>query len=396
MGSLLDGIVAFFALAVIAEWAARFWFRHCAKAFPWKPGTRLELSPDPHHLPRLSRHVVVTANSQGLRGREPPPAGTRALRIVIAGGSGVECLALDDREAWPHLVEAQLKEQKSLLGVDEVHVASLARSGFTNESLLYLFPRVLSRLGPIDTIAIMTGVSQLNAWTLAGAPRMPTSTAVPWDDTDWHSEHAWSISPRHSALAELARRISHWVHPRTITLHNTGGSIAAGRRARAEASEIRDTTDDPVLWVEQYENQLYAVVQEARLYARNVVLLRQPWFDTSDPTPDAVAQFWHGFAFETSPSKRKVFFSHRVMCAMMRRLDAAVERVAERCAAPTIKLADALIPSVDMFYDWTHLTPEGARHVAKLVAGRIFEIETGTPSSLAQTEHSSRQMRASA
>ena len=378
MGQIVGFALALLAILALLEGAARLWLRFLARTYAWEPGARYEMTPNPVHLPRLSPIVTLTANSLGLRGREPPREG-RVLRILMCGGSGVECFSLDDTEAWPSLVEHALlqPDAKARLGVDDVHVQTLARSGFTNETLGYLFPRVLDRVGPIDVLTIMTGLSAGNSWSFAGAPAVPLSLSKPWDDVDWHSEHAWSWSPQRSATMEVLRRLRYRLTRPVRRLKNTGGAIAAGRIARVNAQEVRETTADVALWVEDYEATLGLLVEQARRYARRVVLLRQPYFDVANPAAEEVAQFWHGFAFEATPSRRKIFFSHRVMCAAMVRFDAATVRVAERYGVEAVRMADGVAPSVETYYDFMHLTPEGARQVAGHVARCLLEIEAG-------------------
>jgi hypothetical protein len=300
---------------------------------------------------------------------------------------------LDETEAWPALIEKRLSERdaKARLGVDEVHVLNFAKSGFTNEALGYLFPRILDRVGPIDVLTITTGTSAVNAWTKAGTPVDARTTSKPWDDVHWHNEATFGWTPSTSAVNELLRRARHlWKRP-SIALRNTGNAIAAGRRARSQATEIRTTTPDPSIWIADYEASLGALILSAQRYARRVVLLRQSWFDKPNPTPEEQALFWHGFVGDAAPAKREVFYSHDVFVKLTQDITSATIRVAHRYNVETISLADAVKPSTENYYDLIHYTPTGARRVAAFVASNMLKTaarDQSTPTTLMSRQDS--------
>ncbi len=378
----MSDLASMFGLAVLAvaiglivvEVMARFWLRFFAHVYPWKPFTHFEIIPDPKVLPQLSPRTQFKANSLGLRGNEAPQA-DRVFRVVTCGGSAVECFSLDESEAWPALVELHLStpEAKAALGVDAVHVLNLAKSGFTNEALCYLAPRVLDRVGPIDVLTITTGTSAVNAWTKAGTPSFAQSPGRAWDDVHWHSESIWGLTPTTCAVAEVLRRLQHWWRRPVIVLRNTGGALAAGRRARTNAVDVRTATPDPQAWIADYEASLGALVQSVSRYARRVVLLRQSWFDAPNPTPEELAQFWHGFVGEAAAGERKIFYSYETFSKLMAATDAANIRVARRYGLETMHLADAVAPTLENYYDQIHYTPAGSKRVAMFVAAQLLE-----------------------
>ncbi len=370
---MLGGLAAAIAAA---ELGARLWLRLVARTYPWKPFTHFDITPDLTVLPQLSARTTFKANSLGLRGAEAP-GGERVFRVVTCGGSAVECFSLDESEAWPALLEQHLSEPdaKARLGVDAVHVLNLAKSGFTNEALGYLVPRVLDRAGPIDVLTITTGTSAVNAWTKAGTPPFAHAPGRAWDDVHWHGEAQWGLTPSACAVTELVRRVQHWRKRPVIALKNTGGALAAGRRARANAAEMRDTTPDPQAWIADYEASLGALIQSASRYAKRVVLLRQSWFDAPNPTADELSQFWHGFAGDDAPADRKIFYSYETFSKLMAATDAANIRVARRYGIETVYLADAVKPTLENYYDQIHYTPAGARRVAAFVAAMVLKSE---------------------
>jgi hypothetical protein len=233
IAALLWTLATLAACVALIECAARVWLKFGARTYPWKPYTKFDITPDAKILPNLSPRTAFMANSLGLRGKETPPT-QNVFRIVACGGSAVECFSLDESEAWPTLVEQHLSQPEAMqsLGADAIHVLNFAKSGFTNEALGYLLPRVLDRVGPIDVLTITTGTSAANAWTKAGTPPYPQAPGQPWDDVDWHGETKYSATISTCAITELVRRARQWRQQPTIALRNTGGALAAGRRAR--------------------------------------------------------------------------------------------------------------------------------------------------------------------
>ena len=353
--ALLQIIIAAACAIVLAELAARLWIRHFSRTYPWKPYAHFEMEPDPKVLPQLSPHTTFRANNLGLRGREVSGA-KKVFRIVTCGDGAVECFSLDEAEAWPALVERNLSQPviKARLGVDEVHVLNFAKSGFTNEALGYLLPRVLDRAGPIDVLTITTSTSAVNSWTKAGTPLLPPPSGNAWDDVHWHAEAMWGWGLPPPAIAEVVRRLQHFIKRPVLTLHNTGGSLAAGRRARNAATEIRDSYPDPAAWIETYETSLGELIQTARRYARRVILLRQSWFDAPDPTPAEFANFWHGFAGDAPPALKSVvdlslsFFGNSALSLS--------PLLASKNLGPLVRLSLSEFPGVEILI---HPDPEG-------------------------------------
>jgi hypothetical protein len=389
---LLWALASLAAAVALVECAARFWLKFGARTYPWKPFTHFDITPDAKILPNLSPRTVFKSNSLGLRGQESP-ATQSVFRIVTCGGSAVECLSLDEAEAWPALVEQQLSAPAVLqsLGVDAIHVLNFAKSGFTNEALGYLLPRVLDRVGPIDVLTITTGTSAANAWTKAGTPPHPQAPGLPWDDVDWHGEKKYSATISGCAITELVRRARQWRKRPVIALRNTGGALAAGRRARANAIETRTTTSNPEAWIADYEASLTALVHMASRYARRVVLLRQSWYDAPNPTPEELSQFWHGFVGDSRPGDRKIFYDYATFSRLMAETDQANIRVARRLGIETVHLADAVTPTLENYYDQIHYTPAGARRIAGFVSATLLKMIEKRPTAAEQPQRSDQR-----
>jgi hypothetical protein len=374
LAAILAGLIV---LGGVVEVACRLWFRHIAHVYIWPPYYHVEMDVDREILPNLTPHARFQANSLGTRGDEPPPRSVKAFHILACGGSGVECFALDQSENWPSLVGAFLDrpENREQLGVERVYVANLGKSGFTTDALCYTFPRLLPRFGPVDVVTIMLGTSAVNYWTKVGTPSELPPPDPPWADIEWHSEHPWGWRPKRTALAEVVRRLRYRTRRRVIVRTGAGKRFAKTRAMRQNAREMRDSFGAPGRWLEQYETSLARAVELARKYARRVVLIRQPWFDKPDPTPEEAAMFWHGSVGDAYVEFCDVFYTHRVLCALMELIDEATVRVGEKTGADVLRPGEVLEASAQHFYDHFHVTTQGARLMGDHLGRHLLELE---------------------
>ncbi len=370
-------IAAALVLSVIlAEIACRLWFRYGAPVYIWPPFYHVEMDMDSKVLPRLTKHARFQTNSLGARGDEPPPPRGKTFQILMSGGSGVECFALDQTENWPHLVQEFLNrpENRGALGVDRVHVSNLGKSGLTTDALCYAFPRVLPRFGPLDVLTIMVGASAVNYFTRIGAPSELPAPDSPMADVAWRSNHPWGWAPKRTAAAEAVRRLGHLLRKPTIVRKGVGKRFAKSREMRKNAREIRDAFGSPEQWLRHYESSLSQAVEIAKRHARRVVLIRQPWFDKPEPAPEEAALFWHGSVGDASVEFADVFYSHRVICKLMELVDEATVRVGERTGADLLEPAEAIGASAETYYDHFHMTTLGGRLMGEYVGRRLLEL----------------------
>src|SRR5213078_1155574 len=144
---IIGAAVALFVLGVTAELAARAWLRRWGAYYVWRPGVRLHLHPAPEVFPGLEPCARIEVNADGERGGAVPRPRGRLYRILVAGGSPVECALLDQPTSWPGALERVLRAPDHLqaLGVSTVHVGNIGFSGVTSQALNLIFERVLPR-----------------------------------------------------------------------------------------------------------------------------------------------------------------------------------------------------------------------------------------------------------
>lgn len=366
------------ALGVLAELGARRWLRrtrHCV----WPPGMRLEVRQD--LFPELEPRFRIEINADGERGSDVR-ADDDVYRILVAGGSSVECFALDQPTSWPGTLEQLLNRRQALdvLGARRVHVGNIGHSGVGAAELDMILERVLPNYDRLDAVVIMVGASTAYHWLGDGAPPACAPAVVPEDALlARRPGQRFGWRPGATALAELVRRLRQALLRPVHVRKNVGAWQVAGRKMRAEATEIRSTVPDPSVVLQHFEHHLRRALRHALARTRRVLVLRQPWFD--EPyTAEEQARFWHGGVGRPWKEKVSVYFSLEVINRVLSLIDERVVAVADEVGVPHVHLQPLLNQGVRHYYDHDHFTPEGAAIVARAVAAALTGLPEKQPS----------------
>ncbi len=358
-----------------AELAARWWIRHRTRHHVWPPGLRVELRQDPGVFPQVESRVRLDVNADGERGGDVPEDGTGCFRVLVAGGSAAECLALDQPTSWPGALERLLRSPDNLhaLRARRVHVGNIARSGIASSELDLIFERVLPQYGsPLAVIVIMVGASDVLKWLEDGAPESRPAHAGGVADTfACHPEQRFGWRPGQWAVAEVARRVRRvWLRPANVR-EGAGAWVPAARKMRAQATDLRPRVPDPTVMLDNFDGHFRRLVARAAAQAERVLVARQPWFD-KDASPEESAFFWHGGVGKAWKQTISTFYTSEVLRDLMGRLDARAAAIAEEAGVEQLDLRPVLTPSLENYYDFFHCTPKGAAIVARAVAGAVL------------------------
>jgi len=371
MSAWILASVLLLLVAVVSELAARGWLRHHSAYYVFPPGLRIRMQPDPKISAYLEPTVRFEVNSDGERGDDVPRGRLAGplYRVLVAGGSQPEGYVLDQDTSWPGALHRLLQRPEHLarVGAHAAHVGSIARSGVGSEALDLILERVLPRYPRLNAIVILVGASDVLRWLEEGAPPAPPARVRTEEVFRWHPETRFGWTPGALGLAELSRRMRRrWLRP----VDAQAGScnwIGKARAMRAQATEIRTTMPDPTPMLEHFEHHFRSALERARAHADRVLVVGQPWFD-KDFTANEAAHMWHGGIGQAWRETVTVFYSNEVLGQLMAIVDARAARLADELGVEHLDLMPMLEPSLEMYYDFFHATPAGARAVAAAVA----------------------------
>lgn len=359
--------------ALAAELAARWWLRHRSAYYVFPPGLRIRMQPDPRISASIEPIVRFEVNRDGERGDEVPRAADPLYRILVAGGSQPEGYVLDQHTSWPGALHRLLQRPEHLarLGVATAHVGSIARSGVGSEALDLILERTLPRYPRLQAIVILVGASDLLRWLEEGAPASPAARPRTGEIFRCHPEVGFGWSPGALALGEIVRRLRRrWLRPVDVQAGSCTW-IARARTMRARATEIRTAMPDPAPMLEHFERCLRSALVRARAHADRVLVVQQPWFD-KDLTAEEAAQMWHGAIGQAWRENVTTFYSNEVLGRLMALVNARAVQVADELGIEHLDLMPVLEPSLEMYYDFFHATPAGARTAAVAVAAALL------------------------
>ncbi|PYP71550.1 MAG: hypothetical protein DMD41_12080 [Gemmatimonadetes bacterium] len=372
LGMLVAGL-ALPVVLVVAELGCRWWIRRRSRYCVWPPRARLEIRPDPEAFPELERRVRFPINADGERGGGVRRGEDGLHRILVAGGSAVECFALDQPTSWPGALERLLNTLDSLhaLGARRVHVGNIGHSGVGSAELDLILERVLPQYGHLDAILVMVGASDVYHWLEEGAPPARAPAQVPELMLfSCHPQQPFGWKPSHWALAEVARRLRRSWLRRLEIRERAGAWYATARRMRAEAKEVRTTVSDPAVVLDHFERHFHRLVRRAKAHADRVLVVRQPWFE-GDYTAEEAARFWHGGVGRPWNEPVSAYYSLEAVNRLLGLVDARAAKVADELGVAHLNLRPALTLGLHHYYDHDHHTPAGAAVVAQAVAAAL-------------------------
>jgi len=367
-----------FAVAVVplmyvaAELTARWWIRRRRHYYVLPPGQRLRLHIDRQVLPQLERETRFDVNSDGERGDDLPRSTDGLYRVLVGGGSQPEGFFLDQDTTWPGALQRLLegRDQRRRLSASNVHVGSLARSGVGAEALDIIFDRVLPRYPRLQLIVILVGATDVLRWLEDGAPSSPARARVE-DIFRCHPGGPFGWMPTALAAMELLRRARRrWFRPTQV--HERAGKwIGQARAMRARAQTVRTTMPDPGPMLEHFDFYFRRLLFKASAHADRVLVVRQPWFD-KEFTEEEAAHMWHGGVGQVWREEVTTFYSFDVVSRLMALVDAKAADIAVAHGVEQLDLMPLLDRSLTTYYDGFHLTPAGAKAVARAVGAAIL------------------------
>ncbi len=365
---------------VVAEVGCRWWLRRRSRYYVWPPRTRLEIRPDPEAFPELERRVRFDINADGERGGDVRDGEDGLHRILVAGGSAVECFALDQLTSWPGALERLLNSPDSLraLGARRVHVGNIGHSGVGSADLDLILERVLPQYGHLDALLIMVAASDVYHWLEDGAPQSCPPAPVPESMLfSCHPQQSFGWKPGAWALAEVARRLRRSWLGRVEIRERAGAWFTTARRMRAEAKELRRTVPDHGVVLGHFEHHFHRLVRRAKAHADRVLVVRQPWFE-GDYTAEEAARFWHGGVGRPWKEPVSVYYSLEVVNRLLSLVDARAAKVADELCVAHLNLRPRLTLGLRHYYDHDHHTPAGAAVVAQTIAAALLERPAST------------------
>jgi hypothetical protein len=367
-------------LAVVAaELLARWWLHWRHRYYVWAPFYRHESRLDPSVFPTFPSPARVIVNSEGERGCEPPRNARKLFRVLVAGGSAGECFVIDQEATWPLILQRILERPENLtkLHASHVHVGNIARSGISAEGMEFVLRMVAPHLPGVDLMIIMVGGTDVFHWLQAGAPAVPVQEITPdinmLNFFAWHPDGPYTWSPRHTAIAEIVRRLRQVILRPVHHSTHVGRGLIRAREQRANAAQVRRDVRNHEVLVDNFDRHLRKALSTAHSKAARVIVAPQPWAPKTEANKEVWENLWHGAVRGSLHQEVEAYYSTEVMSQLMSEISERAARVARSAGAECIEWQAAMKVDGNFYYDLIHFTPSGCAAVAKIIAAAVLD-----------------------
>jgi len=347
-------LTALTASLVLAE-ALQWWLLPAPHPLRRRPGPAVfTFHTDGQVLPGISGQTRFTTESHGFRfPREivvPKPAGV--YRIFCVGGSTTECTYLDDAEAWPARLEAELRRRFSKASIEVIN------AGFSGMTSSDHVEQIEGQILPLeaDCIVLMAGMNDHLRRASLHEPSSRSWKRVAMD---------YSMTARRLIAAWRAVRVS-TDNAGTYALDPSGDIYRRARdqcAATAVADDARSFQElpDPL---PRFSENVQHIAELCHDRGVALVLVTHPQMYRTTLTPKELGLLWMRSAIQFADRQAPLDWH----IAELDRLNNRTRELA-RQRGLTLVDAEALLPkSTAAFYDDCHLNVAGAALLAELVA----------------------------
>jgi len=339
----------------------------------WPPFLKETVRPGAS-VPGVHGPSEFVISSHGLRADEL--RADHAPVILALGGSTTECLLLDQREAWPSLLQARLAEVRPRT---RPWVGNAGRSGRTTREHVVQVPRLLDAFPRTDLLMLLIGANDLGLRLQRDADYDPDYLAR--DGVEERLiERGFAVHPTLSGAGvpfyhrlELYQRLC-MLGSKVFARQWHGIAYEEWRASRRNATRIRHELPDMTSALEEYRRNVERILEEAQRREVEVMLLTQPaiWRDDLDERAKALL-WWGGVGKYKRGGGSNEYYSVEAMREGMDRYNLMLLEVCEQHRLLCLDLASRIPRSTDVFYDDMHLTECGSRLVAEQVAHYLLE-----------------------
>lgn len=352
------GASAGLLVADVAQW---LWLPCALPSLPRAANVVYEMHVTGVETPGLKGPTRFTTESHGLRCRTevvtPKPAGL--YRIFCMGGSTTECAYLDDADAWPALIEAELTAR---FPDERIQVASAGVSGATSADHVTQLARDLLPLEP-DCILLMCGLNdhfRRGAGTSARAGLMGDAGA-------WLIRHSMTARRFERARQRLTTDTPSDARP---FIQDTAGAFYAEKRKACAATPTAASAaafaglPDPA---PGFAGNLERIADLCEGAGVRLILITHPSIYRGDLSPAERRLLWMTALITVDGTQPPMEWHIRRLA----RLNQAMAAVADGRGLTLIDADGRLPKDTGTFYDDCHLNISGSRRLATLITPEL-------------------------
>ena len=344
--------------------------------FVWRPNLRRVNETTDEFMHGVWGPTTFTINAHGMRG-EPYDRDYR-YRILAIGGSTTICGLLDDKKAWPRVVQEIVNEQA---GPKTLFVGNVGRPGHTIINHVVQAEKLLAQHEDIDAVLILAGVNDLIFRLNFVRRRLFDIKRDTKPDPPARHDRDFNVIPaRIDGPWYKGAGIASWLASRRFRAADAGGPVAdAQGEMIVKQMEFRRTTtrfvdELPNLdrHIAAYGNKLSEIVDVAQASGVRPILLTQPSIWREGLPRDAERRLWFGGPPLNQPQEDAEYFTVRALAEGLAKFNEKMLDVCRDREVECIDLDGVVAKESDVFVDDVHYTDRGSRRIAEIVAAHLL------------------------
>ena len=307
------------------------------------------------NFPRVDKEIVVSTNSLGFRGPEPPSDFGAALTLLAVGGSTTESLYISDGKTWPEVVGRELASRLGPLWMNNAGLDGHSTFGhrlLLDQRIARIKPKVVLFLVGINDVG-RDDLKAVDAAVVAGGGAGLWSRVVAWT-----AHRSATVSTALNLLRYREARKLNRVHK---SIEVKWARILTPDRERSRALVALHQQR----YVPAYASRIRDLVARCRALGIEPVLITQPalYGNVVDPETkvflgtlevDAEQQLHGGLAWN-----------------LLEIYNDVLREEGRRAGVLVIDLARELPKDSRFFYDFVHFNNDGSAAVARIVAEHL-------------------------
>jgi len=326
-------------------------------SYVWPPNFGYIFNPDPNIFNGINGESQFTINSLGYRG-EKIKNPSEEYRILIIGGSTSECLYLDDKETWPHLLMQKLNKT---IDNKKVITMNIGKSGHGLRNNLLALKYLPDYYEP-DLIIILTGANDV----LFRLSRKDNWQPFDENEYDRTESYTFSVTSKYSWKSTIIYNLYKIIMLKSKNISpqdGIGETLVENRLKRQNAENWITEIPDLTLALEDYKKILERVIKLSKEKNSKLIYITQPYLYKNNMTEKEEASLWMTYDFG------EIYYPIETMIYSTEEFNKKTLEVCEEHQEIfCIDLEKKVPKTLNYMYDDMHFNENGAMFVAKEIS----------------------------
>ncbi|MCI5056736.1 MAG: SGNH/GDSL hydrolase family protein [Flavobacteriales bacterium] len=350
-------LISFGTGLVLAEMIAQKIAPPIKENFVIQPSIDFRYIIDPKITPGIVGTSQFVSTSEGTRNFQLPSPNDRV--VYAMGGSTTECLLLDQKETWSHLLMEKLSETK------HVWIGNIGKSGSHTHHHILQLKNLLKQRSKIDEVIFMIGLNDLTFFLVDSSEYLdpePLKTQLQAFNQNTKSDTSkWGLQRLYNQFKRKNKK------PDVPIYHDKFNEFYPNlRRRRRNADKVDQLPNlDNALFV--FQQNIDTLVKICTNIGIKPVFINQAYMWTDSINQYHKDLIWMGGNGKFMHQINDSYYSLAVLSEGMSAFNEALEAKTKDLSVAFIKIDHLLPKDTSVFYDDCHFNENGARLLSDIL-----------------------------